>query len=291
MGRSKYKRLPDLYTTGKVVVLKNGDTMWLQVPNPFERDEATHDGQVARARLVLALKDHGSDELLKVRGAVAMEGRKTASEKLIATQQAGLYVKVVTALQNDPDWAERLEIRERGEDLLARPAEDPERQLMEQIDSDYLDEVTKRVDAEVEFLKEKYANATLEVIESEYLDLYVERRGADVALAEMTLTELWYAARCCDAQEDADQVDGWDHSLCDHSVQAFETKAEVRALPDDLQDLLARTLGELQMTARDARFSDRQGSSSDSSPLPSEPAESTASTSTETPASPPGSSE
>jgi hypothetical protein len=62
VGKSKYKRLVDLYVIGKVHVLRDGTPLWLQVLNPFEREVVRREAQIAQARQVLAMKEHGSDE-------------------------------------------------------------------------------------------------------------------------------------------------------------------------------------------------------------------------------------
>lgn len=59
--------------------------MFLRVLNPFERDEAIHDAQLARSRLILALKsDHGSDERMKVEAAFLQHGVENARTTLEA---------------------------------------------------------------------------------------------------------------------------------------------------------------------------------------------------------------
>ncbi len=55
LTRAKYRRVPEPYTVGTELVLKDGVVLWLQVMNPFERDEAQRDAQLARTRLVMAL--------------------------------------------------------------------------------------------------------------------------------------------------------------------------------------------------------------------------------------------
>jgi hypothetical protein len=62
----------------------------------------------------------------------------------------------------------------------------------------------------------------------------------------------------------------WDHEPCDgHQVQVYESKAELRQQPEELQDLITDALKALNMSAHDARFSARLQSSSESSPQPS----------------------
>ena len=68
------------------------------------------------------------------------------------------------------------------------------------------------------------------------------------------------------------------HKECDHSEKVYESLEEVRVLPEQLFNQLRDGFDALAMSVRDAKNSDRQGSSSDSSPLPSKEEESTPST-------------
>lgn len=289
LSRGKYKRVPDLYVTGTEFVLRDGLVLWLQVLNPFEQDEAKHDAQVARSRLVMALRsEHGSDERMKIEGWLMADGRDQALERLFTAKLAESMLNTLTDIRDDPEWQERMEIAERADELLARPAEDPERKLMEQINSDYLAEIEKRQVAERSFLERRYDGATSNDIVEEYVNYYVERRGNEVAIAEYNLTELWYAARVCDGQQQPDGT--WDHDGCEsHRLQVWETKADVRSLPEELSEPLYAAMGELNMTVREAKNLARQGSSSESSPLPNEAEESTPSTQPAMSASAPGS--
>jgi hypothetical protein len=84
---------------------------------------------------------------------------------------------------------------------------------------------------------------------------------------------------------------GWDHSACEsHQVRVWESRDEVKALPTELQSLIIGSLQRLDMSETEAKNSARQGNSSESSPLPSGEAESTASTQTGTPSEPRGTS-
>lgn len=288
LSREKYRRIPDLYTAGTELVLQEGTVMYMAVLNPLERDEAQHDAQVARARLIMALKsEHGSDERVKVEAAFFTDGRDKAIERLVAVRVQEHVVESVSAIQSDPDWIEKLEVMQRSEDLLARVPEDAERKLLEQINREYLEEFGRRQGDEQAFLEGKFGDLDDAGLIEEYVEMYVERRGNDVALAEYNLTEVWYAARVCEGVQIGPGQ--WDHDGCEHhQLRVYEAKAEVRSLPEDLQNLMGEAMITLNMSVRDARFSDRQGSSSDSSPLPSAPAASTASTQTETPAELPG---
>lgn len=284
LTRKKYRRIPDLYVTGKEIVLKDGTVLWLQVLNPFEKDECSHDAQVARARIVMAVKD--GDERKKVEGAFWQDGRDGTVDKIADAKATEHVAKIVEELAGDEEWKERIEIMDRADDILASN-DAAERDLLTSINEGYLKEVLGRQRDEYDYQVERLSAMTDEDLLQEYSEMWLERRGQDVARLEYQLTEIWYAARCCGAVDTGDGV--FDHEDCDgHGLTVWETKQEVRALGGDLQELLTQTLAQLNMSARDARFSDRQGSSSDSSPLPSVEAESTPSIQTETLVSAPG---
>lgn len=288
LSRSKYKRIPDLYTMGTEVVLKDGTVLWMQVLNPFEVDEARHDAQVARSRIVKALKgEHGSDERLKVEGAYYSDGHDVAVTELADARTQEKLVDIVGELRDDPEWTERLEIVDRSEDILFRAPEDAERKLLDQINNDYVKEVMRRQDDERAFQLAKLKERSDQELLEDYVDHYVQRRGGELALAEYALTEVWYAARVCEGERRDDG--GWDHSKCEsHQLQVYEGKAELRRQPEELQDVLVDAMRTLTMTVREAKNSARQESSSASSPLPSEPVESTPSTPDVTPGAVPG---
>lgn len=286
-SRSKYRRLTDLYTQGETIKLKDGSPVYVQVLNPFEMDEARHDAQVARSRIVMALKQFGSDELAKVEASFWMHGRERAIENLMDDQATELLVKSTEAIANDPDWKERLDLAERQDEIMAQPESDPERELLTKINTDYIAEVERIVEEERGYLQGKYESFTDDKLIEEYVRLYIDRRGTDLGVAEHRLTEMWYAARCCDGVLDEDGE--WTHEACDgHKVRLFETKGEVRDLPDELQTLLLAAVAALNMTVREAKNSDRQASLLASSPAPSAPEESTVSIPDATPASVPG---
>lgn len=277
LSRKKYRRVPDLYVTGKEVVLLDGTVLWLQVLNPFEKDECAHDAQIARARIVMAVKD--GDERKKVEGAFYQDGRDVTIDKIADAKATEHVGKIVDEIAGEEEWKEKIEIMDRSDDILA--SNDPaERDLLTRLNEEYLREVVERQKTEFDYQVDRLTSMTDEDLLDEYIEMWLERRGTDVARLEYQLTEIWYAARVC---EGVDRGDGtWDHEACEgHKLTVWETKQEVRGLGGDLQELLTNQLAQLNMSARDARFSDRQGSSSDSPPLPSEAAESTPSTQTE----------
>jgi hypothetical protein len=287
LSRSKYKRLPDLYTVGRELVFSDDTVMWVQALNPFQADEARHDAQVARSRLVMALKsEHGSDERTKVEAMLHQDGRAAAIARMVEAKVGEKILSIIEQIRDEPDWKEKLELNERSEDILANPKDEAEVALLQQIQAEYVAEVSRRQQGEREYYELHYSGYDQTALTDAYIEWYVERRGSQVALSEYALTEAWYATRVCEAVRNGDV---WDHAACDHhQTLAFETKAEVRELPEEMQTLIAESVNSLNMTVREAKNSDRQASSSASSPLPSEPEASTPSTPIATPAGAPG---
>lgn len=272
----RLRQVIDLYVTGKPAKLADGSALWVQALNPFEQDTARNEAQIARARLTMAIKEHGSGEEAKVRMFFFEDGLDAARSKIVDAHLASAMPKVLDGLRNDPDWTEKIAILERGLDDTATPVEQIEADLIEQLSTEYTEEVGKRLTSEREFLDLKYATAHEDDLWQDYLEWYLERRGVELQLAEYRLHQLLFGVRWCEGTEE----DGrWDHSACaGHTERVFGSKEAVREAPEQLVALLMDTADDVEMTVREAKNSGRQGSSSDSSPLPSEAAESTAST-------------
>lgn len=287
-SRSKYKGVSSLFETGTELELPNGTAIWVQALNPFEYDDARNAAQAAKSRLVLALEEYGSDELARFQG--TLHGMTT--EGLIthlAESKAGAdLVKITDAIENDPDWADRLSVMAQEERIKAHPTTDEEAKLLEKYSREYLEEVSKRLDDEREWHKARLRRLPVEELHAEFREFWIERRGGDAAMAELRLKEHYYATRVCDGHKLPDGT--WDHGGCDHSMRVWETEEEVRHLPSELRDLIDEKVGELNMRPRDAKNSHRPGSSSEPSPRPSQPEESTPSTPEETSSEPLGTS-
>jgi len=288
MGKAKYKRVTDLYVQGTEVELTDGTFIWMQVLNPYERDEAVHDAQVARARIVMALREDGG-ERLKVDAKMAEAGDDAIIAEMAEAKAGAKVPDFVNELQVDPEWRERIDIMERSDETQgATPLTSEENALLIKVHAEYIEEILRRETAEREYQERRLTRMSHEELLDEFLDMWLDKRGGSLAAAEYVLCEMWFGARVC---EGVKTDDGISHDKCNgHTERIWDSKNEVRSLPEPLQALLREAIGSLSMDVRAAKNSDRQGSSSDSSPLPSEPAESTPSTPTATPASAPGTS-
>lgn len=286
---SRFRRLTDLFVEGRPVALPDGTYLWVQAVNAFERDECVNDAHVARSRLVLALRNNG-DERVKVEARLIERGRDALISELAGVKTDEKYPNIISELEDDPEWSERVEILRRTDvDESAKPETDDEKKLLETIWADYYAEIGRRLEAERDWLVNKYSRVDDVELLDAYVEAWLERRGRERANAEFSLSEMWYSTRYCEATADADG--NLDHSRCDgHRERVFATKNDARSAPDALQELIGAEINKLAMPVRDPKDSGSPASSSEPSPLPSEAAESTPSTSTPTPSAAPGTS-
>jgi hypothetical protein len=285
----RLRQVIDLYVRGRVAELKDGTPVWVQALNPFEQDTARNEAQIAKARLSMAVRELGSDEQAKVRMFFFEDGIEAAKYKIVDARVAEAMPKLLERLRNDPEWTERLQILDRGLADGAAPVEDIEAELLAKIASEYTAEINARLLSEREFLVDKYIHMEdEEVLWQDYLDWYIDRRAGELQLAEFRLHQIYFGTRWCNAIRETDGT--WNHDECaGHEERLFVSKEETRQAPEELMELLLGATNDVEMTLREAKNSDRQGSSSDSSPLPSEAGESTASTPSETRVGPHGS--
>ena len=286
MSKSRLKRLTDLFADGRAVPLPDGSYLWVQVLNAFERDECLSDAQVARARLVLALKAKG-DERMKVEARLLEHGADALIDELASVKLDMRVTDIFGELQSDPEWKERLNIIMRNDpEQAARPQTPEEEALVEKINDEVMAEFRKRQDDERDYQRRHFSRMSRDELIDSYVDAWLDRRGSELATAEYALTEMWFATRFCDA---TGELDALDHSACEgHRDRVFETKADARSAPDRLQAAIQEALRALAMEGTDPKDSGSATSSSDSSHQPSAAEESTPSTSTETPATLPG---
>lgn len=261
----KYKRVQDLFVEGAVLELPDGQPVWVQVLNPFEAEDCRAAAQTARARIMLALREHGSDEEMQLRSRYAQAGREGAIEHIAEYEANRKLPQLLEELRYDPEWVERLDMAEQT-DVMAREMTDAERELLVQINREYLAEVSKRIEDEKDFHVRQLESLDDEALYARYRDAWVERSGTDRMIAEYELSETYYAARACDAT----RVEGeWDHTGCDHTQRIFESKEEARGAVAGLLALIRQTLGEIQITVQEGKGSGSPTSSSGSSPTPS----------------------
>lgn len=261
--RDRLRRVTDLFVDGTVVVLRDGSFLWVQALNPFERDECVSDAQVARARLVMAMRESGS-ERIKVEGRFEEAGRDACIKELAAVKADEKYSSIIAEVQDDPEWTERMEILRRTDfDNAAKPPTQDEVILIAKIEKDFFSEVRDRTEAEKDYQIKSLERLSQEDFLAEYAEAWMDKRGGRLAQEEYQLTEMWFATRLCEATKNDDG--DYDHSACGtHDIRLFESKADARSAPQGLQELLSEALRELSMGNRDPKDSGSLPSSSDS---------------------------
>lgn len=277
----RFRRLTDLFVDGRTVTLPDGTYLWVQVINAFERDECISDAQVARSRLILALKEDGT-ERLKIEARLIERGRSEMEADIAQAKVDDKYSDIVAELEDDPEWTERVAILRRTDfTSAAKPTEEAERAVVDKILTEWTGAIEARLDDEREYQRLHYARVADDELLDDYLEMWMDRRGVELGSAEYSLTEIWYATRYCDATPDS--AGTLDHTRCEgHTQRVFETKRDARSAPDGLQKLISRALAEMAMVGRDPKGSASPASSSASSRTPSVAEESTPSTSIET---------
>lgn len=283
--REKYKRLTDLFVVGQVLQLPDGDVMWVQALNPWEKNEAVMDGQTARSRTSLALNDPESREHIRLRAKFEEYGQEACIEEMLEARKGNLITRCALQMRGEEDWKDRIMVIERAGDLSTESTTEEEDAVLKAA-SDYAAELQERLNDRLDSDRYQLKALSEPDLWGEFKETYIESVGGTAAMAEYRLAEISYAARACDATNSGDGL--WDHSECDnHTVRIFESKDVVKGLPEQLLGLLIGAVIDVSVSEVEAKNSDRQQGSSQSSPLPNEVEASTASTQTVTLPEPP----
>jgi len=281
MGLKDIARLTDLFVEGTEVVLQDDPTepmlLWANKLNSFEAEEARRDGQAARSRVVLALKEIGSAESDTFEAALTSFTAEQLVQELLGAKNSERFIDAIDSVQRDKDWAERLSIvQRRGDAITAEEAA-----LIAKIDDEYAAEVDERIANARSQEERDLARFGLEELQEKYREAWRNQRGMAAFTREYNKTRLYFSIRVCSAKRSPSG--GWDHGHCGgHRKRVLDDRDEVVSLPEGLLDLLLRVSQDVNVDRREARFLAGTPSSSASSAPPSEAVESTASTPEET---------
>lgn len=260
-NRSRYKRLTDLGVRG-IELRPDPDTplVYIQKLNSFEMEESRRDAQVARSRVVMALRKEDGDEMLAMRDMVTRLEKARLVEGIVGSHYTRNVGVASNAIYADPTWHERLDIMDRtNRDTVP----DDEKAVLDKINGEYLDELTARVKVLEEDERERLTNDPDEALHTEYIETFVETRASATFMREMRYQEVLFGVRMCDAEGD---MGPWDHTPCQHE-RLYEDVEEVRALSDELLAAYGRAFDQVNVPGRQAKGSaSRQASSEPSRP-------------------------
>lgn len=280
LTRGKYRRLTDLFVVGKVLPLPDGEVLWVQALNPWEKQEALQDGQTARARVSLAVNDPDSDDFSRLRAKYEEMGSQLVVEEIIGARQNLFIARIAVQMRGEEEWEEITMLIERSDDLVTTATPEEQEALLK-ASGEYAAEMQSRLEDKLEAERRQLSLLNTEDLWKEFKETYVEQIGGGAAMAEFRLAEIAYATRLCGAvREDGGD---WDHGACEsHLVRLFADKMEVKSLPEELLGLLIETVLAVTVEEVQAKNSRRQQGSSPSSLLPSVEEGSTPSTPTAT---------
>ena len=132
---SKIAKLVQLFESGKMVriALPGGDSLkvWVQKLSPFHAEAAIHEGRVARARRMMAIREVGSDEYTVFASQVEASNKAALVAGLLTVKGDETLAKVLRDIRTEVDWVERVAHSEfdarrvSGDVLLELPAFHP----------------------------------------------------------------------------------------------------------------------------------------------------------------------
>jgi hypothetical protein len=280
----RLRQVVDLYVTGEVAVLSDGSPCGYSRSTPSSRTPPATRRRSPRPaspgdpRARLRRAGQGAHVLLRGR-------HRRVPAKVVDAKVAESMPQDLRAHAQRPRVDRALLTSSSAGLEDTAPAGADREELLEAISNEYTAEIGRAPDPEREFLDDQVRRGTEDDLWDDYLEWYIEppRQRADDG--RVPLHQVLFGVRVCDGDKGRRHLGP--HELCaGHQERMFIHKDEVRGGPRGADRLLLDAADDVEMTVREAKNSDRQGSSSDSSPLPSEAEESTASTPDETPVAP-----
>lgn len=297
------RRITDLYTEGEVLQAAPGQMVFIKKLNQFEDGEARADAMAARSRTVMAQRND-TPEAQAMHAAIAHMEKSKLVDGILASRYTKYMADASTAIQTDPEWAERLLVLDRTDRDRVR---EDEVEVINKINSDYLTLVSERATEFEAADRDELMSKDDDDVRRLYEDTVIETRAAAVYIGEYKFGQIAWAARMCDAEQPMDGGD-WDHSKCKHErlyvdeevcgqghvVNSRNVCSEegctdpdrrtkravefVREEPDGLLDEYVRVLDRVHLSMLRSKGSASRQSSSEPSRQPSEEEASTPST-------------
>ena len=278
----KFYRVTDLFTRGKELVIGTGDdamVLWIARLNSFERSEAQKDGSAARAKRLTLLRE-GDEEAQIIENHLAEHTQEDLVEALIGIKSNENYVRALDDIRTDKEWREKIEVLERGNDLIRDEIEPDGKEIarISELNVEYMEEIDRRQNQYEDQQRAEYENMDRDELAEEYRVGVKGVLGSNAFLEEMRISEMYYAVRDCNSPVGPP----FNHDRCDHSVRLIPSRADVRRMPDMVITAIRDMLMELNMPLREAGNSAAPRSSSASSERQDVAEESTVSTPSET---------
>ena len=275
MGR--LSKLTDLFEEGVVAPLKASDgsevVVWLNKLSPFEAEQAAHEGRIARARIMLAIRDISTPESDLFRVASEAAPKDAIIDALLSAKDNERTVRVIRELHSDKEWKEKLETLEwSSEQLTGKADDDPEVAAVKKVLDDYQAEIAARTDFLRNEMRNELAAQSEAKLREMHRDSYSEQQGIAAFLREQAKSQTFYSMRMCEATRDDNGR--WQHGGCNHLQRWLDDRQEVDQLPESLLKQVRAAYDDLNMPPDVARFLGGPASSSESHGPSSKPEES-----------------
>lgn len=239
--------------------------LWVQPPNPVQRDQAVRDGNAARSRAILAAKkDDSSEEYLAALEFIEQMSDETLFDYVLIGEQDERRQDALREILGEEEWADITELQEsmRIFEEEGRPDDDPEVVLVREREEKLTEQVMER--------ERELRDAAYDVLlmkgRAEAEKKAIERRAELLAsrafMIEYEKKMKFYSVR----------------DIEDHDQLFFESATEYAAQPEAFLACIDEALKPFINDGADAKNAPRAESGSDSSDLPSKPETSEAST-------------
>lgn len=265
---SRLTKLTDLFQEGKCVAVRTaaGSEMpiWINKLSPFENEQCNHEGRIARARIMLAIREIGTPEADLFRASAESAKPDAIIQALLANKANEHLVKVIRELHSDPEWKPKLEVLEWSSEQVAALAEDdPQVQTLTKVLNEYQAEMDERTTFLRNELRMELQALPEAALREQFLESYIEEQGVRAFSREQQKSQVFYALRHCEATDHGEHT--WTHENCEHSRRWLADRDEVDQLPELLLTQIREAYDALNMPADVARFSGGPASSSASS--------------------------
>lgn len=261
---TKSARLSQLFDVGQVLELPTTsgppEVVWVNKLNTFHVEECTHEGRVARARRMFAVREMGSAEYDLFNNDMDSLTLDAVIERLVDGRSDEMLYEVFAEIRSDDEWRDKLEVMEHSD---IDSVEVSEKDLLNKLAEDYQNEIVKRLDAAKKEFREELEQLSDDQVRQQFRDQYVDRIGLLTFTDVRQRHELFHCLRECSGVRD--ENDRWDHSKCDHSVRYLTSPDEVKLLQDEQVTLIRAALAAVTVPTDVARFTDGPASSSESS--------------------------
>jgi hypothetical protein len=258
------RRLEDLYIRGRQVTVDDGTgdpvDVWIQKLNPLEHEKAIRKAGAAKARVLMAMRDHDSEEYQEAYSDVLDLGPKASLvEYLVADESAKVKEAKEAELSFADEWKKDnylQGLRDAWEDaddpLKDRYARNPEDEEAHRVFLElkrFADQVEAEVAPELERLKRDWADVSDEEAQDKTLERFVELRSGMAWLREFRRMEVFYSTR--DPE--------------DHRKYYFASRDQVDGLANEVFFQLSTACQELMVEPAEGKDSPKTPSSSPSS--------------------------